>query len=82
MIVIQLEKSSDTFSPEFRPNNHLWAYVETKLLEGKVNSKNEVRAALQELWANIPPELTQNLVHSMNNILQTMIEIKGAHKKY
>ena len=55
---------------------------QTKQREHTVTTKNEIKAALQEIWANILPELTQNLVHSMNKRLQTMIECKSVHTKY
>ena len=83
--VVVKEKSVATSSPESRAQSHrtpVGLYGDEVLQERKVNSKHVVKVALHEIWANIPPELTQNLVHSMNKQLRTMIECKGAHKKY
>ena len=56
--------------------------METRLRERRINSKNEDKAALQEIWTKVPLELIQNLVHSMNTRLYTVIEAKDAHTKY
>lgn len=69
-------------SPDLNPIEHLWAHMEKKLRERPIRSKNDLKSALQDIWANIPPDVTKNLVISMNRRLQAVLEAKGHHTKY
>lgn len=69
-------------SPDLNPIEHLWAYMEKKLRERAVTSKNELKLALQDIWDSIPSSLTEKLVFSMNRRLKAVIEARGLHTKY
>jgi len=71
-------------SPDLNPIEHLWQHLEIKLRKRPVAPRNltELKAALQEEWDSIDPDMTKSLVDSMSRRCQAVIAAKGGNTKY
>lgn len=69
-------------SPDLNPIEHMWAILDRKIRKRKFSNKNELALVIQEEWAKIDQNVTQNLVNSMPRRLQAVIDAKGLPTKY
>ncbi|CAK9827588.1 Transposable element Tcb1 transposase [Anthophora retusa] len=69
-------------SPDINPIEHLWDYLEKKLHNHNISSKESLKIALLEEWNKINPAVTSNLVNSMPRRLEAIIKSKGNPTKY
>ena len=69
-------------SPDLNPIEHLWAYMDRKLLETPVSTMAELELALQRHWREIPRDLCANLVESMPRRVEACIKARGGYFKY
>lgn len=69
-------------SPDLNPIEHLWDYLDKKVRERSISSKDDLKVALQDEWSKIPPEYTKKLIESMPRRLEAVIKSKGRQTKY
>ena len=69
-------------SPDINPIEHVWDYLEKKIRNRKISSKEDLKRALLEEWSTIPSSYTAKLVNSMQRRLQAIIRAKGSPTKY
>lgn len=77
MVIVQhipKQLHSPPQSPDINPIEHLWDYVERKLKNHRITSKQMLKKALQEEWDKVPSAFTTKLVASMPNRLN---EVEG-----
>ena len=53
--------------PDLNPIEHLWAYVDKKAIELNISCKDDINAALQDVWTKIPPVFKKKRLESMPN---------------
>ncbi len=46
------------------------------------NNADDLKAAIKETWASIPPQQCQKLITSMPRQIEAVIKVKGAPTKY
>lgn len=69
-------------SPDLNPIENLWAILENKVDTTNVTNKQAYFAALQKAWDDLDQQHLRNLVESMKERLQLVIEAKGGHIEY
>lgn len=69
-------------SPDLNVIEHLWEELARRVYKQKFNSLNQLKEALIEAWNSIEPEVCQNLVKSIPNRLQAVLDSKGFATKY
>jgi len=71
-------------SPDLNPIEHLWDVLGRKVHEHIPHPKNrrELIAVLEEEWNNIEPDVLENLVNSMPNRVQAVIQSHGNPTMY
>lgn len=68
--------------PDLYSIQHMQALMEIKLRERQVKNKKELEIALQDIWENIPLNITQNLVHYMKRNFKAVLYAKAGPTKY
>ena len=69
-------------SPDLNPIEHLWSQVKSKLKGHRFASKDDLWAAVEQAWGEIPIENVISLVDSMPKRINSVIRSLGAHTKY
>lgn len=69
-------------SPDLNPIENLWNYLDQKIRQRKITSKQTLKEALKEEWEKIPEDYTKKIVESMPRRLQHVIKAKGGQTKY
>ena len=71
-------------SPDANPIEHLWEHIKRQLNKYPTKPKGvwEIWERAAEVWANVTPEVCQNLIESMPRRLEAIIKAKGGHTKY
>ena len=69
-------------SPDMNPIEHLWRMMKLKLKNRRASNIAEKKLQIQEVWAQISPDLTKKLVHSMPKRVKKVIQVKGAPTGY
>ena len=70
-------------SPDLDPVENFWSFLKMKIKKYSPNSKKELIMVAERVWENeIPIELVQNLVKSMEKRLIALKEAKGKHINY
>ena len=69
-------------SPDLNVIEHLWAYVKKKYHESPSTTKCGMYAKLLDIWNNIPPTVTRNLVNSVYRRFESVIAAKGGATRY
>lgn len=77
------------FSPDLNPIEAIWNkmkdYIELRypdLYGGKQLSYDQLRIAVREAWDSIPASYLVELIESMPNRCQAVIDADGGHTKY
>ncbi len=52
-------------SPDLNPIENLWGIVKRKMRDTRPNNADELKAAIKETWASIPPQQCHKLITSM-----------------
>ncbi len=60
----------------------LWGIVKRKMRDTRPNNADELKAAIKETWASIPPRQCHKLITSMPRRIEAVIKAKGAPTKY
>ncbi len=69
-------------SPDLNPIENLWGIVKRKMRDTRPNNADELKAAIKETWASIPPQQCHKLITSMPRRIEAIIKAKGAPTKY
>lgn len=69
-------------SPDLNPIEHIWDVLEKKVRKYNTTSRETLKTALIRAWAEITPDITENLVNSMPRRLQAVIDAQGGPTKY
>lgn len=69
-------------SPDLNPIENLWAWIDLQLTDTELRTKDDLRAALHDIWLTIPSELCNRLIESMPRRIKACIKARGGHIKY
>ncbi len=69
-------------SPDLNPIENLWGIVKRKMRDTRPNNADDLKAAIKETWASIPPQQCHKLITSMPREIEAVIKAKGAPTKY
>ena len=74
-------------SPDLNPIEHLWDTIDrmTRLRMAESNRGTNLESLyrwLQESWSNVPPDMLYNLLQSMPNRINAVIQARGGHTPY
>ena len=71
-------------SPDLNPIEHMWAEVKRRLNKFNEPPKGvlDLWERIQSIWNDIPPLTCQNLIQSMPNRIQAVLNSKGKWTKY
>ncbi len=69
-------------SPDLNPIENLWGIVKRKMRDTRPNNADDLKAAIKETWASIPPQQCHKLITSMPRRIEEVIKAKGAPTKY
>lgn len=71
-------------SPDLNPIENVWAIIVKKLYQVNVRIQNaeQLTEQIQNIWEEIDPEYTRNLINSMPRRLQCVIDANGGATKY
>ncbi|CAK9796254.1 Transposable element Tc1 transposase [Anthophora quadrimaculata] len=69
-------------SPDMNVIEHIWGELKRRIRKYVISNKNDLKNALQEEWANIDGNITNNLIASIPRRLQAVIDSKGYPTKY
>ena len=64
-------------SPDINPIENLWAIVKNKVNKRKPKNLKELKDIFIEEWKNIPLQVLQNLVSSMESRCEKIIDVHG-----
>ena len=72
------------YSPDLSPIEHLWDQLGRRLANRhlKPGNKQQLVAALQEEWANIPQDSIRRLIRSMRRRCTSCVQAQGGHIPY
>ncbi len=69
-------------SPDLNPIENLSGIVKRKMRDTRPNNADELKAAIKETWASIPPQQCHKLITSMPRRIEAVIKAEGAPTKY
>jgi transposase len=69
-------------SPDANPIEFLWAIAKRRLQKLRPSKKEELKAAIQQIWTSITQEDCARLVQSMPRRIAAIIRSKGAPTRY
>ncbi|GFX14508.1 transposable element Tcb2 transposase [Trichonephila clavipes] len=71
-------------SPDLNPIEHVWDFLGRRLAARTLPTVKirELRLALQDEWAAVPPKLIDTLILSMGRRCETCLAVRGDHILY
>jgi transposase len=69
-------------SPDLNPIENLWSILDREIMNRRVNSKQELFAAVDTAWRNLSPELLTRLVDSMPARIEAVLKANGGPTRY
>ena len=71
-------------SPDLNPIEHLWTHLKRRVADYEVPPKGilELWDRVQEIWDNMGPEVSQNVIESMPRRIKAVLKTKGGYNKY
>jgi transposase len=71
-------------SPDLNPIEHLWQHLKRRLSSYELvpNGVEELWQRVRTEWDQIPPEVCQNLIHSMPDRVAAVLKAKGGYTNY
>ncbi len=66
-------------SPDLNPMENLWGIVKRKMRNKRPKNADELKAAIKETWASIPPQQCHKLITSIPRRIEAVIKAKGAY---
>lgn len=71
-------------SPDLNPIEHLWDEIQRKLndIRPSPTTAVELQASFLQVWARIPMNFINRLIHSMYRRCRAVINANGGHTRY
>ncbi len=69
-------------SPDLNPRENIWGIVKRKMRNKRPKYADELKAAVKETWASIPPQQCHKRIPYMPRRSEAVIKAKGAPTKY
>ncbi len=69
-------------SPDLKHIENIWGIVKRQMRNKRPKNADELKAAIKETWASIPPQQCHKLSTSMPRRIEAVIKAKGAPTKY
>ncbi len=69
-------------SPDLNPIENIWGIVKRKMRNKTPKNAHELKAAVKETWASIPPQQCHKRITSIPRRIEAVFEAKGAPTKY
>lgn len=71
-------------SPDLNPIEHFWDALQRRLNDvvPRPRTEAQLRAAIAQVWAQVPPQQTNNLVRSMYRRCRAVIDARGGSTRY
>lgn len=69
-------------SPDLNPIEHIWAYIKNKLRKKIIRTIKELEENIKNIWENIPYSIIYNLICSMPQRIEQVIQNGGGHTNY
>ncbi len=69
-------------SPDLNPIENIWDIVKRKMRNKRQINADELKTAVKETWASIPPQQCHKLITSMPRRIGAVIKAKGAPTTY
>ena len=69
-------------SPDLNPIEHIWSWIDSKMVKLKIGSQDQLKQILQELWMSIQRELCMKLIESMPKRVKACYKAKGGYFKH
>ena len=71
-------------SPDLNPIEHTWSYLKKKLGEYEIppNGMEQLWERVEKEWNEIPAEVCQGLIESMQKRIHEVVKAKGGCTKY
>ena len=69
-------------SPDLSPIENIWSWMDRKMLDVKITSKEHLKHVLTSTWQSIPKELCMKLVESMPRRVKMCFKANGGYFKY
>jgi hypothetical protein len=66
-------------SPDLNPIENLWGWLKAKLYKMKLQNVHQLKAALLDLWAQVPDWMLTRLMASMDRRLQDVVARQGGY---
>lgn len=66
-------------SPDLNPIENLWGWLKAKLYRMQLNNIPQLKAALLQLWDQVPDYMLTKLMSSMERRLQTVVARQGGY---
>lgn len=71
-----------SMSPDQNPIENVWRLLKIKIAKKKIRSLTGLKIQLTREWNRLPSELATNLVRSMKNRVESLIEAEGDYTMY
>ena len=73
-----------SLNPDLNPIEHVWDYIRQHLneMDPRVQSLDELRKAIHEVWRHIPQQYVRRLIHSMRRRVAAVIAADGGSTHY
>ena len=73
-----------SLSPDLNPIEHVWGYIRRHLneMDTRVQSLDELREAIHEVWRHMPQQYVRRLIHSMGRRVAVVIAADGGSTYY
>ena len=69
-------------SPDLNPIENAWSHMKNKLQDMEITSIPTLKAAIQQVWAELDVEYWANLVESMPRRMELVVAGEGEMTKY
>jgi hypothetical protein len=66
-------------SPDLNPIENLWGWMKAKLYRRQLRNITELKAAVQELWEQVPDYMLTRLMGSMERRLRDVVARQGRY---
>jgi transposase len=66
-----------SLSPDINPVENLWSFLKVKVAQRRPKTLEDLVNAIKNEWNELPSELAYNLMNSMENRVQSVIDSGG-----
>lgn len=71
-----------SLSPDMNPTENVWSLLKVKVTQRRPRTLEDLVAAIQNEWNELPRELAYNLMNSMERRVQSLIDSSGDYTLY